>query len=161
MAQWCVYDILSDAGYIRSVGWNETEDDANSLALDDDLCWCFRLAHLSRRSRLSWSCSAVDAVQHLGQQGDNWWTSSEYRLKEPWSTLLKGCGWFMIKLDQVNSANLLLILTGWFLVVLDQYRVVLVDIWCYWTSTEQCWLVFVVLGQYNLVLSVTGLVKGS
>ena len=65
-----------------------------SLALDDDLCWCFRLAQLSGRSWLSWSCSAVDAVQHIGQQGDNWWTSSEYRLKEPWSTLLKDCGWF-------------------------------------------------------------------
>ena len=29
------------------------EDDANSLALDDDLCWCSRLARLSGRSRLS------------------------------------------------------------------------------------------------------------
>ena len=98
----CV-DILSDAGDIRRVGWNETEDDTNSLALDDDLCWCSRLAQLSGRSWLSWSCSAVDAVQHLGQQGDNWWTSSEYRLKEPWSILLKGCGWFLTKLVDLDT----------------------------------------------------------
>ena len=52
MVSVCV-DILSDADDIRSVGCDETEDDANSVALDDDLCWFFRLAHLSGRSWLS------------------------------------------------------------------------------------------------------------
>ena len=56
---------------------------------------------------------------------------------------------------QCKSLIDVLILTGWFLVVLGQYRVVLVDTFCYWVITGWYWMV---LGATGSVWCSTGLV---
>ena len=111
-------------------------------------------------SRCSFSQSSFPELGFVNRRWQNPWIGTCYYRK-----VTKSPNWIEMLIEtrpgkQCKSLIDVMIFTGWFLVVLGQYRVVLVDIWCYWVSTEQCWLVLVVLGQYNLVYSVTGLVMG-
>ena len=50
--------------------------------------------------------------------------------------------------------------TGWYLLLLGQYRVVRVDILCYWVSMKRNWLIHDNTGRYWLVFGGDGSVWG-